>query len=132
MELRFRHKILGRALWVLLGRVDLPCISGSLNCGLRCVGICQAMTSGVDLHFEVVLPWSVWHSFCKTLRLGYTRCTWGISYSYALAINGLNLGPRSWVSEYPRNVWAFNFCGCVFLLFLRMCNFLFIVYYRFM
>ena len=44
--------------WVLLRRVGYSCISSSLNCALRCVGTCWAKTSGVDLHSEVVQPWS--------------------------------------------------------------------------
>ena len=54
--------------------------------------IYQAMTSGVDLHFEVVLPWSVWHSARKTMRLECTQCIWVMRYCFAVDLNGLNLG----------------------------------------
>ena len=69
-------------------RAGYSCISGSLNCALRCAEICRAKSSDVDLHFEVVLLKSVWHSAHKTLRLGHNCCIWGMCYSFVVELNG--------------------------------------------
>ena len=52
-----------------LGGVGYFYTLGSLNFALGCVGISRAKTIGVDLHLEVVLQFSVWHSVCETLGI---------------------------------------------------------------
>ena len=84
-------------------------ISGSLNCALRCMGICRAKTSDVDLHFEEVLPWSVCtlHSAHKTLRLWYIR--W-VRVCIALDHVYYRLCDFSSMPEAPRKGKAFGIC----------------------
>ena len=62
-----------------------------LNCALGCVGICRAKTIGVDLHLEVVLQCSVWHSVCVSLRIEYIYCNGGMCYGYTAGLSCLNL-----------------------------------------
>ena len=63
--------------------VQYSYILASLNCALRCVGISQAKTIGVDQHLEVVVKYSVWHSVSVTQGIVYIYCTGGMCYASA-------------------------------------------------
>ena len=66
-------------------------ILGSLNCVMGCEGACRAKTISVDLHLEVLLQYSVWHSVYMALGIEYIYCKGRMCYGSAVSLSGLNL-----------------------------------------